>query len=211
MDMPYEQADWEPHWRHGFARWAMLMGAREHGRPRRPPFPGFGPWGEGRFPEEPFFGRGPKVGRGDVRAAILALLAEAPMHGYQIIQELTSRSEGVWRPSPGSVYPTLAQLEDEGMVEVEKVDGKRIFRLTDQGKAEVAERPDGPAPWELAAPTRSLMGLREIGGGVAAAVMQVARTGNEAQIARAREILGEARKSLYKLLAEDDDLQTPKS
>src|SRR5712691_12502137 len=129
-----------PEWRVG-RRWAgMLAAARRHGsRHGGPPFgPGFGPWGPGFG--GPFFGRGPKVGRGDVRAAILALLAEdSPMHGYQVIQELTERSGGVWRPSPGSIYPTLQLLEDEGLVRSEEVEGKRVFHLTEAGTAEAAK------------------------------------------------------------------------
>ena len=81
----------------------------------------------------PMFGRGPKVGRGDVRAAIIALLAEEPMHGYQIITELTERSGGVWRPSPGSVYPTLQVMEDQGLVTADKSEGRRVFSLTAEG------------------------------------------------------------------------------
>ena len=84
----------------------------------------------------PRFGRGPRAGRGDVRAAILALLAEEPMHGYQIITELTERSRGVWRPSPGSVYPTLQVMEDQGLVTADKSEGRRVFTLTEAGRAE---------------------------------------------------------------------------
>src|SRR6266567_4286449 len=118
--------------------------ARKHGRHGGP----FGPGGPGGFGGGGFgggfggwggpfgpggFGRGPKVGRGDVRAAILVLLTEGPMHGYQVIHELTDRSGGMWRPSPGSVYPTLQLLEDEGLVRSEEVEGKRIFQLTEAG------------------------------------------------------------------------------
>jgi DNA-binding PadR family transcriptional regulator len=150
------------------------------------------------------------VARGDVRAAILALLAEQPMHGYQIIQELTERSGGMWRPSPGSVYPTLQQLEDEGLVRAGESKGKRVFHLTDAGKKEAARRAESAAPpwamWDEASP---LSDLREVGIGVAAAVMQVAQAGSDDQIARAREILLETRKRLYGLLAEDDATDSP--
>lgn len=188
-------------------RMLMMMAARRHGRHGRHghhgPGPGFGPWGGGFG--GPFFGRGPKVGRGDVRAAILALLAEEPMHGYQVIQELSERSGGVWRPSPGSIYPTLQMLEDEGLVKVEETEGRRVFQLTDAGRAEVAKRDqDAPAPWEIFGNAGPLMDLREVGFGVVAAVMQVAQTGSERQIARAKEILAETRKSLYRLLGEDE-------
>lgn len=188
----------------------MMMAARRHGRHGRHgrfghhgPGPGFGPWGGGFG--GPFFGRGPKVGRGDVRAAILALLAEEPMHGYQVIQELTERSGGVWRPSPGSIYPTLQMLEDEGLVKGTETQGRRVFQLTEAGEAEVAKRDrDTPAPWEVFGEAGPLMDLREIGFGVVAAVRQVAQTGSERQIARAKEILAETRKSLYRLLGEDE-------
>jgi DNA-binding PadR family transcriptional regulator len=185
---------------------AMKAQGRRHGRRHgRHPFgAGAGPWGGPGLPWG-FFGRGPKVGRGDVRAAILVLLAEGPMHGYQVIQELSERSEGVWRPSPGSVYPTLQMLEDEGLVRSEEAEGRRVFRLTEAGQAEVAKRgEDEPAPWEMAGRSGPLMGLREVAYGVAAAVMQVAQAGSEQQVARAKEILVETRKSLYRLLAEDE-------
>ena len=83
--------------------------------------------------------RGGRARRGDVRAAILALLGESPMHGYQIIQELETRSNGLWRASPGSIYPTLQLFEDEGLVSASEVDGKRVFQLTDTGRERLAE------------------------------------------------------------------------
>ena len=102
---------------------------------------------EGGFPG--FLGRGPRAGRGDVRAAILALLSEEPMHGYQIMRELGERSGGVWRPSPGSIYPTLQQLEDEELVRPETGDGgRRVFTLTDAGREAQAGAAGGPAPWD---------------------------------------------------------------
>jgi DNA-binding PadR family transcriptional regulator len=188
---------------------AMMMGGGRHGHGhgrRRFLFgPGFGPWGGPGGGPGPFFGRGPKVGRGDVRAAILVLLAEGPMHGYQVIQELASRSGGIWRPSPGSIYPTLQQLQDEGLVRSNEVEGRRVFELTDAGREEIAKRDEQAAPpWEMRDDAGPLMDLRDEGFGVAAAVMQVAQTGSESQVSRAREILAEARKALYRLLAEDD-------
>ena len=137
--------------------------------------PGFG---------APMFGRGPKVGRGDVRAAILALLAEEPMHGYQIITELTERSGGVWRPSPGSVYPTLQAMEDQGLVTADKSEGRRVFSLTDEGRAVAEAAGDGPAPWEEAArgADRSLVDLRGLMVEVGAAIMQVGRAGSDEQV-----------------------------
>ena len=132
----------------------------------------------------PMFGRGPKRGRGDVRAAIVALLAEEPMHGYQIITELTERSGGAWRPSPGSVYPTLQAMEDQGLVTADKSEGRRVFSLTDTGRAEAEAAGDGPAPWEEAArgADRSLVDLRGLMFEVGAAIMQVGRAGSEQQV-----------------------------
>jgi DNA-binding PadR family transcriptional regulator len=178
--------------------------ARHHGGGRSHFGRGHFRWGGGGFPE-PFFGRGPKVGRGDVRAAILALLAERPMHGYQIIQELSERSGGLWRPSPGSIYPTLQFLEDEGLVRSEVIDGRRVFHLTDVGNDVATKRGEGVAPpWDVAAGAGPLVELREVGFGVVAAVMQVAQTGTARQIAKTREILSDARKRIYRLLGEDD-------
>jgi DNA-binding PadR family transcriptional regulator len=165
---------------------------------------GFGP-GFGRHGGfGPGFGRGPKVGRGDVRAAILALLAEEPMHGYQIITELTGRSGGVWNPSPGSVYPTLQALEDQGLVTADKAEGKRVFSLTDEGRAEAQSAGDGPAPWEEAARSanRSLVDLRGLMFDVGAAIMQVGRAGSEQQVKAVGEILTDTRRRIYLILAE---------
>src|SRR3989442_5158251 len=183
----------------GPAWWArrkrdFVMGGRGHGGPPggrhgRFRFGGFGTWGGfGGFPGQ-FFGPGPKVGRGDVRAAILVLLAEEPMHGYQVIQELTQRSNGMWRPSPGSIYPTLQQLEDEGLVRSSEFEGRRVYQLTDSGRAEMERRSDEPPPWEMPSGAEQFMGLREEGFRVAAAAAQVVRTANPQQIARAKAIL----------------------
>ena len=165
--------------------------------------PGFGPWGYGGPPWR-FRGPGGRAGRGDVRSAVLFLLAERPMHGYQVIQELTERSGGMWQPSPGSVYPTLQQLEDESLVRSVESDGRRVFELTDAGRAEVQRRAEEPRPWEAGADAEPFAGIRDEGMSVGAAVMQVMRMGNPQQVARAREILAEARRSLYRLLAEDE-------
>src|SRR5438034_9290540 len=105
------------------------------------------PFGRRGFPFGSFFGgpggfpRGPRARRGDVRAAALILLAEEPRNGYQLMQEIEQRSGGVWRPSPGSVCPALAQLEDEGLVRVEERDDRRTYVLTDAGRAHLDERP----------------------------------------------------------------------
>ena len=146
-----------------------------------------------------------RVSRGDVRLAILHLLAEEPMHGYQIIQELTDRTDGVWQPSPGSIYPTLQQLEDEGLVRSEQRDGKNVYELTDEGRAAV-EADDSVPPWERmgSGADSELLSLREAAFQVGAAVMQVARAGTESQIEAAIGILDETRRRLYQILAEDD-------
>src|SRR5579859_6938189 len=102
---------------------------------------GFGPGGHGP--------RGRKARRGDIRTAALLLLVEEPRNGYQIMQEVEDRSEGVWRPSPGSVYPALAQLEDEGLIVTREEDGRKLFAITDAGREQVEQRgEDRPAPWE---------------------------------------------------------------
>ncbi len=181
--------------------------AHRHGRRMGPPW-GFGPpfaWG---WAGGPGGGGRPRPRRGDVRLAVLTLLAEQPMHGYQIITELTNRSGGVWRPSPGSIYPTLQQLEDEGLVTVSEQDGRRTFTLTDAGRLEVERAGEGRrAPWEELAdePEGDAGRLRRRAGEVMAAVMQVATAGSESQAARAEQILVDARRSLYRLLAEDDE------
>jgi DNA-binding PadR family transcriptional regulator len=169
-----------------------------------PPFRGRR--GQGRFGGGPggpgsFFGHGPRANRGDIRAAILALLAEGPMHGYQIIQEIATRSGGVWAPSPGSVYPTLQHLEEEGLVAGEHRDGKNVFSLTEAGQA---SNPGARAPWEEVGVDARLVELRNGIGQVAAAVRQIAHTGTPAQVAAAKSVLADARRALYRILAEDE-------
>ncbi len=182
---------------------ALMVGHRRGGGrgfggffgPGGGPGPGFG---------GPFFGPGRKASRGDIRAAILALLAEEPMHGYQIMRELGERSGGVWRPSPGSVYPTLQLLEDEGLVVPAETDGKRVFTLTDAGRAEAATHQR--TPWDVVKgeADESLLALRDLVFQVMAATRQVSIAGTEAQIQAAQEVLRSARKSLYGILAADD-------
>jgi DNA-binding PadR family transcriptional regulator len=153
------------------------------------------------------FRRGVRAKRGDVRAAILVLLAEKPTNGYQIMQELEQRSRGAWRPSPGAVYPALAQLEDEGLVRAETTSNGRLYHLTEQGKAYVAKHRDAlSAPWEAAAQPESdasVMGFFGELKQIAAAALQVVHTGSPTQIAEAQKILNQARRALYRLLAED--------
>jgi DNA-binding PadR family transcriptional regulator len=154
--------------------------------------------------------RGPRARRGDVRAAILSLLAEQPRNGYQIMRELAERSHGAWRPSPGSVYPQLQQLEDEGLVRQEAsgvAPGGRVFALTDAGRTYVEKHRDElAAAWENTAPGDGdgtifavMSQLRHI----ASAATQLVHSGDPAQIAEAQKILATARRALYNLLAGD--------
>ena len=181
-----------------FARRAAFGGA--------PWAPAFGPWPGGR-------GRGRggrRAKRGDVRAAALALLAEGPMNGYQIIQQIAERSGGLWQPSPGSVYPALQQLEDEGLVTV-RADGDgggRIFTLTDAGRGYVeAHQAELSAPWsDLGSDEVSSAGeMRLQMHQLHLATMGVMTAGSPAQIEKAREILARARRELYRVLAEEGD------
>jgi DNA-binding PadR family transcriptional regulator len=169
--------------------------------PPGPPRPT--PWGFGGR-------RRGRRGRGDVRAAILALLAERSMHGYEMIQELEARTGGVWRPSPGSVYPTLQLLEDEGLIAGEEGEGRRRFVLTDAGRAE-AERQDQRAPWEAVTADVAPVAwsLRDAMGQIAQATWSVAGAGTEAQQAKALEILNDSRRRLYAILAEGDRPEGP--
>jgi DNA-binding PadR family transcriptional regulator len=171
-------------------------------------FPPFGGRRRGRGGDWPPFGRGPKVRRGDVRAAALVLLAEQPRNGYQIIQEIAERSGGMWKPSSGSVYPALQQLEDEGLVELETQDGKRTFKLTEAGRAYVeAHQDELGAPWEaMAAGLDGASGqIHTLLGQVAMAVIQVSQAATPGQMQKARQVLVDARRALYQILAEADD------
>jgi DNA-binding PadR family transcriptional regulator len=187
----------------------LAMGGRAR-RPFGPPGRGPGGFGPGRhmfpLPGGGPSGRRPKARRGDVRTAALLLLAEEPRNGYGIMQALEERSEGMWRPSPGSVYPALQQLEDEGLVRSAETDGRRLFHLTDAGRAYVAERPEGPAPWETF--TDTLSGQVVENGAlmrdVAMAFAQVMHAGSETQIAAAGRVLADTRRALYRILADGD-------
>jgi DNA-binding PadR family transcriptional regulator len=152
-------------------------------------------------------GRGRRARRGDIRAAALLLLAEEPRNGYGLMQEIEERSGGVWRPSPGSVYPALAQLEDEGLVRTIEQDGRKQFELTDAGRTHVEEhRERFGLPWETVAEgvPGELHELRHAAQALAVAAMQVAQTGTKAQLEDAKGILEDARRGLYRLLAGDE-------
>ena len=177
----------------------------------------YGPWmapfpGHFAFDFEPR-GRGSRGSRGrrrrnrgDVRAALLALLGERPMHGYEMIQELDERTGGIWRPSPGSVYPTLQLLEDEGLITSETSEGRKRFTLTDAGREEAAKATDAP-PWAQFADDDTMSTVsefRKASFGVMNALGQVGFSGSDEQRARALEVLAETRRKLYAILAEDD-------
>ncbi len=207
------------------ARFAMQFGGPGGGpRGGGPDGPGFGPggrrgghgpfggpFGGGHGPfggfGGPGFGRGRRVGRGDVRTAALGLLAEQPLHGYQLIQEIARRSGDTWRPSAGSIYPMLQQLADEGLVRVEESDGRRVFHLTEAGQTFVAaHQSEVAAVWEAVndGADDGLRALRDLVRQVAMATMQVAQAGTATQIAAARQALATTRKQLYRILAEDE-------
>jgi DNA-binding PadR family transcriptional regulator len=157
--------------------------------------PGWGPHRRGRG----------RARRGDVRLALLRLLAEEPRNGYQLMQAIEERSEGLWRPSPGSVYPTLAQLEDEGLVRSVEAEGARRFEITDAGREHLERRADEPAPWEPVSEDAENP-LSELGPlviQIGKATFQVASVGDRAQRDRARALLAETRSALYRILAED--------
>jgi len=175
------------------------------GRQRDHFFYGPGPFMFGG-PPGGFRGRGPKARRGDVRTAILLLLAEEPRNGYQLMQEIEERSEGVWRPSPGSVYPALQQLEDEGLVRTVETDGRKLFELTDAGKQFVDERDkDLPTPWDemTGGVSDETAEAASVMRGLAMAFAQVMQAGNKAQMDEATKALSETRRRLYAILAED--------
>lgn len=204
---------------HGGGRGRAAMSGPSGG-PRfgEPPFAGqgfgpghgfFGP-GHGMHPPGPGhhrrWGRRGRRMRGDVRAAVLALLAEQPGHGYALMSELARRSGGLWRPSPGSVYPVLQQLQDEGLVIAAEEAGRRVFSLTEAGRRYVDEHADEiGTPWtgEDSGSARRASALMEALGALGAAVHQVAQLADEGQSARAREILERARRTMYRILAEE--------
>jgi DNA-binding PadR family transcriptional regulator len=163
------------------------------------PFGGPGPFGRGGGRGR---GRG-RARRGDVRLALLRLLAEEPANGYQLMQTIEDRSGGRWRPSPGSVYPTLAQLEDEGLIRSAESEGARRFEITDAGRTHLESRAEEPAPWELGDDEPSAKDLKSAIAGIAAAAWQVGQAGSDRQRAQASELLLETRRALYRILAED--------
>jgi DNA-binding PadR family transcriptional regulator len=201
------------------SQWAMARGKHGHDRPspeeleelialrrmRGGPFSGPGPFGRGPRGR----GRGRRR-RGDVRLAVLRLLAEEPSNGYQLMQAIEQHSDGQWRPSPGSMYPTLAQLEDEGLVRVVEGSNPKLIEITDAGRSHLETRTGEPDPWT--ADNDEGDALTELGPlviGLGKAAWQVASVGSEAQRARAVELLAEARRGLYGILAEEPESAEP--
>ncbi len=164
--------------RHGYGRHEMSRG-RRHGGGRH------------------------RVRRGDVRSAILALLDDRPMHGYEMIQELEERTGGRWTPSAGSIYPTLQLLEDEGLVTAEEIDGRKVYSLTDAGKEAAPDRTEGGRPWEQGDDDSPRFEARKEMFKLMGAAKQVARADDEEQLKQAAEILKDARRKLYGILAEE--------
>jgi DNA-binding PadR family transcriptional regulator len=163
--------------------------------PAPPPWPGRGQGGQ-------------KASRGDVRAAILALLQEGPRNGYQIMSEIEERSGGAWRPSPGAVYPALSQLADEGLISAEESGGKRIFSLTDAGRAYVADNPEmARGAWESSEQQDAweLPSLFAAAARLGSGIVQLAHAGTAAQVSAAERLLEQTRRELYRILADGED------
>ncbi len=190
------------------------------------PMGGPPPWVAGLFGlGQPERGRGPRVRRGDVRMAILDVLATAAregeggesVNGYQVIQQIAERSDGGWRPSPGSVYPTIQQLQDEGLVDTDDERGRRSLRLTESGQAYVADHADElAAVWlpferstEKAAGRTEQVDLKSELGQVMPAVWQIVTQGSEAQRRAALDILVDTRRKLYGVLADGPEAVDP--
>ncbi|TQK20303.1 PadR family transcriptional regulator [Microbacterium sp. SLBN-154] len=151
-------------------------------------------------------GSAPRMNRGDVRTAVLTLLLERPMHGYQIIQLIEERSGGSWKPSAGSVYPTLQLLADEGLIEAKEADGRKTYSLTEGGIAEAEAAAERGAPWESGGASHResprMTALPKAGLDLAQAAAQVARSGSSAQVEEAVAVLEDARRRLYSILAQ---------
>ena len=193
--MPGHGPGWGgPPWEKGFGRFKGARGGSAE----------WGGWWPGPPGPPP---RGPKASRGDVRAAILALLREGPRNGYQIMSEIEERSGGAWRPSPGAVYPALQQLADEGLIAGEESAGRRTFSLTDAGRQHVEENPDRAcAAWEAMAPDEpgEVPGLFVQAARLGGSIVQLAHAGTPGQVHAAEQLLEETRRKMYQILASDD-------
>jgi DNA-binding PadR family transcriptional regulator len=180
----------------GFGRWGGGSGGAWGAWWPGPPGP---PWGAPR---------GAKAARGDVRAAILALLREGPRTGYQIMSDIEARSGGAWRPSPGAVYPALAALADEGLIVGQESAGRRTFTLTEAGREYVEQNPDmARGAWESQSQQEDWRppGLFAEAARLAGGIVQVANAGTPEQVRAAERLLEQTRRRLYQILAEEDD------
>lgn len=146
-------------------------------------------------------GRG-RAQRGDVRGAVLLLLADEPMHGYQLIQAIIERTDGAWRPSPGAIYPTIAQLEDEGLVSVVADAGRKVVTMTGAGREYLADNQAAIGDPFAAIQQTGNGDLRNELGQLYAAMRTVGQSGTREQIAAAQQVIAQARRSLYLILAE---------
>jgi len=163
------------------------------------------PWWPGP-PQGPTPARPRKASRGDVRSAILALLREGPLNGYQIMAEIEERSGGAWRPSPGAVYPALSQLADEGLIVGEESAGRRTFRLTEAGRGYVGENPEmARGAWESAEQQEawSVPGLFAEAARLGHGIVQLAHAGSPGQLRAAERLLKNTRRELYRILADE--------
>ncbi|MEV6487799.1 PadR family transcriptional regulator [Actinoplanes sp. NPDC051633] len=175
-----------------------------------PGFPFGGPGHGGGFGGRGWGGpegrrRGGRGGRPNVRPAVLALLIERPMHGYEMIQELESRTGGIWRPSPGSIYPTLQLLEDEGLIEAESIGGRKTYQLTEAGRAEAETAAQNP-PWSQFSDDSmsQAQDFRDAAVGIFDALRQVGFNGTPEQRQRALEVLTDTKRRLYAILADGE-------
>jgi DNA-binding PadR family transcriptional regulator len=207
-----DEGSWCHHPRRGRSPWESAWSGGggwsggNHGRGGPPP------WVAGLFGlAQGMQAKGPKVRRGDVRAAILDVLQGGPLNGYQVIQQIEERSGGAWRPSPGSVYPTVSQLEDEGLVEADAAEGRRNLRLTAAGETYVGDHPEElEAVWapfdapETGDDPADFASLKPEIGALMNAVWQIVTTGTDQQRREAVELLTETRRRLYGLLADGD-------
>ncbi|MGB8860960.1 MAG: PadR family transcriptional regulator [Ilumatobacteraceae bacterium] len=164
-----------------------------------------GEFGFGRHGGPPHRGGPRRTRRGDIRLALLSGLTEGPAHGYELIQRLSARSGGRWKPSPGSVYPTLQMLEEAGFASSSQQDDKRVYAITEAGQAELASKmaeAGGPPPWMDAESAGSHDDLRKAVAQLVMAAKQISMGDNQAQIDTAAGVINEARRKLYQLLAE---------
>jgi DNA-binding PadR family transcriptional regulator len=162
----------------------------------------------GQFEQRVGSGGGTRMGKGDVRTAVLALLAEKPMHGYQIIQQIEERSGGSWKPSPGSVYPTLQLLADEGLIKAEEAGGRKTYSLTPEGQEVADAAAEKSAPWVGSSSREGshsgrASALPKAGIDLAQAVAQVGRSGSPEQVKEAIAVLDDARRKIFSILAQD--------